>query len=92
MNKNPVLVMPSKDVASLDMMPRVNIIEDMQFRKALPKTFKLYDKCAPFSEKLGKIKDSKKFMNKISQDMLSTVMTRDARTFKNQRELDRLEE
>lgn len=55
--KNPVIVVPSNDVKTLDMMPRISILEDLQFRKALPKSFKYFDKCQPFSEKLCKIKD-----------------------------------
>ena len=47
-------------------MPRINILEDLQFRKALPKSYKLYKNLAPFSASLGKIKDGKKFMNAIS--------------------------
>lgn len=70
MEKNPVLVIPSKEVKTLDMMPRVSILEDLQFRKALPKSFKYFEKLQPFSEKLGKIKDSTKFMSAISKDKL----------------------
>ena len=85
MGKNPDLVMPSQEVTTLDMMPRVSILEDLQFRKALPKSLKYFDKLHPFSEKLGKIKDNTKFMTAISKDMLSTVISREARFFKNQR-------
>ena len=75
MNKNPVLVMPDHNVRHLDMMPRVNILEDIQFRKAIPKSFKLFEKLAPFSEKLGRIPDGKHFMSAISKDMLKTVLS-----------------
>ena len=37
----------------------------------------------PFSEKLGQIKDSKKFMQSISQDMMRTALAREAKIFKN---------
>ena len=83
MSKNPVLVMPDQNVKSLDMKPRVHVLEDVHFRKALPKTFKYFEKRVPFSEKLGKIKDSKKFMQSISQDMLRTSIEREAKLFKN---------
>jgi len=85
MGKNQVLVMPNQEVKTLDMMPRVSILEDLQFRKALPKSFKYFDKLHPFSEKLGKIKDNTKFMTAVSKDMLKTVIIREAKFFKNQR-------
>ena len=84
MSKNPVLVTPSLDVKSIDMLPRVNILEDLQFRKALPKSFKLFDKgAAPFSNALDKIQDNKKFMSSLSNDMLRTAVARDSRYFKD---------
>lgn len=81
MGKNPVLVLPSNDVRQLDMMPRIQILEDLQFRKALPKSYKYFDKCLPFGAKLGKIKDYQKFMQAISRDMLKTTLTRDNKHF-----------
>lgn len=54
---NPILVTHHPSVQSLDMIPRVNIIEDVQFRKALPKSYKHFDSAEPFSQRLGKIKD-----------------------------------
>ena len=77
LSKNPVLVVQSEGIQNLDMKPRVNIIEDLQFRKALPKSVKLFDKMAPFSEKLGRIRDNKKFMTAISKDMMRTVIARE---------------
>ena len=62
MSKNPVLVMPDKEIMTLDMLPRVSMLEDIQFRKALPKSFKLFSKMAPFSDRLDLIRDSKKFI------------------------------
>ena len=59
----------------------MNILEDLQFRKAIPKSFKLFEKMAPFSEKLGRIADGKKFMNAISKDMLKTVIAREDRLY-----------
>ena len=49
MSKMPVVVTSSQDVLNLDMQPKVNIIEDIQFRKALPKSFRVYQNMAPFS-------------------------------------------
>lgn len=46
---NQVLVMQTPEVKSLDMIPRVNIIEDLQFRKALPKAYKHFESALPFS-------------------------------------------
>ena len=83
---NPVVVLPSQGVQSLDMNPRVNIIEDLQFRKALPKSVKLFDKMAPFSEKLSRIRDNKKFMSAISKDMMRTVIAREAQYYKSNNE------
>ena len=37
---NEVIVTQCPDVKILDMIPRVSIIEDVQFRKALPKSYK----------------------------------------------------
>ena len=83
MSKNPVLVLPNENVQSLDMQPRINIIEDLQFRKAIPKSLKLFDKMAPFSEKLGRIRDNKKFMSAISKDMMRTVIARESQQYAN---------
>jgi len=41
----------------------------------------LFEKLAPFSEKLGRIADGKKFMTAISRDMLKTVIAREERHF-----------
>lgn len=73
------------DVQSLDMIPRVNIIEDVQFRKALPKSYKMFTSEAPFSVRLGNIKDGQKFMNALSADMLLTTVSREARHFSNEK-------
>ena len=67
----------------MDRQPRVNIIEDLQFRKALPKSVKLFDKMAPFSEKLSRIRDNKKFMTAISKDMMRTVIARESQHYRN---------
>ena len=55
---NPVVVTANQNVKVLDMLPKVNILEDCQFRKALPKSFKVYQNVAPFSERLNRIKDN----------------------------------
>ena len=39
---NPILVLPDENLKTLDMFPRVNLIEDLQFRKQLPNSFKMY--------------------------------------------------
>ena len=83
MSDNPVLVMPTAAMESLDMMPRVNVLEDIQFRKAIPKSFKLFKKMAPFSERLGNIKDYKQFMGAISKDMLRTVILREKKFYRD---------
>ena len=90
MVNNPVLVMPTVAMESLDMMPRVNVLEDIQFRKAIPKSFKLFKKMAPFSERLGNIKDYKKFMGAISKDMLRTVVNREKKFYRDQRDDENL--
>jgi len=86
---NPVVVTASKNVKILDKMPKVNILEDCQFRKALPKTFKVYESVAPFSQRLGRIKDSNKFMNALSLDMLRSVVLREQKYY-NDRHLEDL--
>lgn len=83
MSKNPVLVTTGHDVTTLDFMPRVSMLEDIHFRKALPKSFKLFMKMAPFSERLDLIRDSKKFISSLSKDMLRTVISREAKFFKD---------
>lgn len=83
MGKNPVLVLPGQEIETLDMMPRISMLEDLHFRKALPKSFKLFNKMAPFSERLDLIKDSKKFISSLSKDMLRSVIGREARYFKD---------
>ena len=59
------------------MIPRINIIEDCQFRKALAKKYKHFESEQPFSSRLGYIKDGQKFMNAISADMLRDTNFRD---------------
>ena len=81
MSKNQVLVTQDRGVTSLDMMPRVSLLEDISFRKALPKSFKLYRRVVPFGDGMNKIKDSRKFMRQISSDMLSTAISREVRFF-----------
>ena len=76
-----MLITPSRGVTSLDMMPRVNILEDVHFRKALPKSFKLYRRIVPFGDGMNKIKDPRKFMRQISSDMLSTAIGREVKFF-----------
>ena len=83
MSKNPVLVMPDQEVETLDRMPRVSMLEDIHFRKALPKSYKLFTKMAPFSDRLDLIRDSKKFISSLSKDMLRTVIGREARHYKD---------
>ena len=62
-------------------MPRVNILEDLQFRKAIPKSFKLFKKMAPFSERLSSIKDYKQFTAAMARDMLRTVVIREKKRY-----------
>ena len=81
MSKNQVLVTQDKNVTSLDMMPRVSLLEDIAFRKALPKSFRLYRRVVPFGDGMNKIKDPRKFMRQISSDMLSTAIGREVRYF-----------
>ena len=38
---------------------------------------------APFSEKLGRIRDNKKFMTAISKDMMRSVIARDVAHYRN---------
>ena len=90
-SKNPVLVTPSQDIEILDMLPRINVLEDLQFRKALPKSFKLFMKMAPFSERLDLIRDSKKFISSLSKDMLRTVIRREGKFFKEWLEDEQME-
>ena len=80
---NPVLVIQHPEVQSLYMAPRVNIIEDMQLRKALPKSYKMFKSEAPFSQNLGNIVDGLKFMSALSSDMLKTTASREAKLFTN---------
>ena len=74
--------MPGQEVETLDMMPRVSMLEDIHFRKALPKSYKLFSKMAPFSDRLDLIRDSKKFISSLSKDMLRTVIGREAKHYK----------
>ena len=61
------------------MIPRVNIIEDVQFRKALPKSYKIFESVQPFGQRLAKIKDGRKFMQAISTDMMRSVALKEAK-------------
>lgn len=78
-----MLVTQNPAVQSLSMIPSVNIIEDCQFRKALPKSYKHFESVEPFSQRLARIRDGQKFMNAISVDMLRSVALREEKFFAN---------
>ena len=42
MGKNPVVVVPSSEMVSLNLQPKVDILEDVQFTKAIPKSIKYF--------------------------------------------------
>ena len=42
---------------------------------------------APFSEKLSRIRDNKKFMTAISKDMMRSVITREGQYYKSNNEI-----
>ena len=54
MQINPVLVVPDPSVQALDMLPRVELLEDVEFRKKIPKAYKLFKLYHPLAEDLDK--------------------------------------
>ena len=75
---NPVLVLPDEHLKTLDMFPRVNLIEDIQFRKQIPKSFQMYNRVnMPFSEKAVHYKDRVEFTNRMTQDQLQSQELRE---------------
>ena len=52
MQTNPVLVTPDPSVQALDMLPRVELLEDVEFRKKIPKAYKLFKPYHPLAEDL----------------------------------------
>ena len=48
------------------MMPRADIIEDQSYRKAIPKTLKIYKYYRPFSDKMDKFPSAIRFFSAIT--------------------------
>lgn len=68
--RNPVCVVPNANIRALDMMPRIDICEDIHFRKRLPKRYKKICRLEGLNEdKYGKKKliDPKVMMKQTNQ-------------------------
>ena len=78
---DPILAVPDRKLEILDMMPRVDIIEDQFFRKSIPKSTKLYKFRRNFnSEAEGSDPaSSTKFMTAIVRDAQHEAIQRDIR-------------
>ena len=76
---NPILVLPDSNLKTLDMFPRVDLIEDLQFRKALPNSFKMHKFSIPFSDQACYSKNRINFTNQMAKDQLKVGKMRDVR-------------
>ena len=77
MQRNPQIAVPDSNMEILDMMPRADIIEDQSYRKAIPKTLKIYQYYRPFSDKMDKFPSAMRFSSAITRDALVTTKARE---------------
>ena len=67
--------MPDPQIKALDLLPRIELIEDLFFTKKLPKKYKLFKYEMPFSEKIDRIKDPRKHLQALNHDSIKTIET-----------------
>ena len=74
MQNSPVLVVPDPSVAALDMLPRIEMLEDLQFRKKLPKSYKLFKLYHPLAEDLDNtVQDPVKYQSEVNKHIVRAV-------------------
>ena len=60
---HPQITVPDENMEILDMMPRMDIIEDQSYRRMIPKSIKMFRLRRNFSEYLDKLPNLTKFTN-----------------------------
>ena len=75
------MVLPDENIKTLDMLPRVQLIEDLQFRKQLPNSFKMFRYYQPFSEQACYMKNRINFTNQMAGDQLRSQKIREKQRF-----------
>ena len=77
-------MLPDPELKILDMMPRLDIIEDQTYRRTLPKTIMKYKYNRNFSEQLDKMRSSTKFCSKLTKASLYATIDREKRYYQNE--------
>lgn len=77
--RDPLVTIPDENLQILDMMPRLDIIEDQFFRKSIPKSTKLFKLRKNFSDMNDKKTNSTSFMNNVIKDNLNASKDRELR-------------
>ena len=75
--KDPLVTIPDEKLQILDMMPRLDIIEDQFFRKSIPKSTKRFKLRKNFSDMNDKKTTSTNFMNNVIKENLNAAKERD---------------
>jgi len=70
-------MVPDPNLEILDMMPRADIIEDQVYRRAIPKSIKMYKLRRNFSEALDHLPDLTKFCNGVTRAALQATKERE---------------
>lgn len=74
MQTNPVLVTPDPSVQALDMLPRIELLEDIVFRKKIPKAFKLFKPYHPLAEEVDKsVKNPVVYQSVVNKHIVQAV-------------------
>ena len=78
--KDPLVTIPDQRIEILDMVPKLDIIEDQTFRKSIPKSTKLYKFSRNFDDKTKVSKNSSlKFMRVVVKNAHLETLDRDIR-------------
>ena len=77
--RNPLIAVPDERVQILDMVPRLDIIEDQFFRKSIPKSTRMYKFRKNFSDASDNISSGINFMKAIVKDGLHEARERDVK-------------
>ena len=79
---NPIVVVPQENLETLDMKPRVDILEDVRFSKAIPKSIKYFQLGSlkgGGTFNLEYTKSSKKFTQGMARDSMAAIWNREER-------------
>lgn len=81
---NMQVTLPDPELEILDMMPRLDIIEDQNYRRTLPKSVKAISLNKNFSEMLDYLPSSTKFCSKLTKGALNATIEREKRQYKKE--------